>query len=85
MIAALFSLNNQTLINAPPDVVIDSNTVSIYNWSAVPLYLCTQNIIQCREKDIGFTRTTNFFSLSKLLVTLIQYVRSSEADYNFSG
>ena len=62
--AVSFSLNGQMLTNAPPDVVIDSNTLSIYNWSAVPLSLLSVNAIACTCK-VGFTHTTLFFSLSK--------------------
>ena len=62
--AVYFSLNGVTLTNAPPDVVIDSTTVSIYNWSAVPLMLPTVNMIVCTG-SVGFTYRTFFFSLSK--------------------
>ena len=62
--AASFALNSQPLTSDPPDVVIDSNTVSIYNWSAVPLMLLTVNTIACTDR-VGFTSTTFFFSLSK--------------------
>ena len=62
--AADFSLNGETLMDAPPDVVIDSTTASIFNWSAVPLKLLFLNRIACRD-SVGFKYTTRFFSLSK--------------------
>ena len=62
--AACFLLNGQMLTNAPRDVVIDRTTVSIYNWSAVPLRLLSVNTILCTD-TIGFTYTTFFISLSK--------------------
>ena len=64
VIAADFSLNSETLMDAPPDVVINSTTVSIFNWSAVPLKLLFVNVIACRD-TVGFIHTTMFFSLSK--------------------
>ena len=62
--AANFSLNGETLMHAPPDVVNDSTTVSIFNWSAVPLKLLLVNAIDCRD-TVGFTYKTFFYSLSK--------------------
>ena len=70
--AKYFSLNGETLINAPPDVVIDSTTASIYNWSVVPLKLLLLNRIVCGEKGVGFTFEAYFFSLSKHLF-LVSY------------
>ena len=61
---AYFSLNGETLMDAPPDVVINSTTASIFNWSAVPLKLLYVNAIACID-TVGFTHTTRFFSLSK--------------------
>ena len=65
--AASFSLNGQTLTNVPQDVVIDSTTVSIFNWSAVPLMLPMVNTIVCTD-TVAFISTTFFFSLSKYYV-----------------
>ena len=62
--AVYFSLYGETLMDAPPDVVIDSTTASVFNWSAVPLKLLFVNAIACRD-TVGFTPTTVFFSLSK--------------------
>ena len=62
--AVSFALNSQPLTSDPPDVVIDSTTVSIFNWSAVLLNLPTVNMIACID-GVGFTIPTFFFSLSK--------------------
>ena len=63
-----FKLNNQFLLPARPDVVIDKSirTLFIFNWTAVQaLNLTYFNTMECIGTEVGFHFLTRFFSLSK--------------------